>query len=284
MSHPGGWCVPGRARLRCGDAVSDDVQGGEMATSFDVQPGRRHRVGIAAFAGLQPQRLPKGRKPAGANNAPSQRTRLLAALIESMAEHGYVKSSVSDITSRALVSRRTFYENFESKEDAFLNGYATACSLVMDEVKREIAATETWQERLLVGMTTYIGSIMWSPAAALVFFRESWTAGQPAWDLRRTTTKRWAALVQSEIAQARAEDPELARTVRDLDDHLALAVVQGIEAIVIEALQEQMKADDVLRPCIVLLAGAAQADVHVFEQLIRSTPTRSPLRRFTAAP
>jgi AcrR family transcriptional regulator len=245
---------------------------------------RPRKIGRDAFAGLPPERLPKGRKPPGVSSAPSQRTRILTALIDSMYEHGYVKSSVSDITARALVSRRTFYENFESKEEAFLSGYETACGLVMEQVKRALARSESWQDRLVNGMSAYIGSIMWSPAAALVFFRESWTAGQPAWDLRRETTRGWADLIRAEVERARAEDPELRSKTRDLDDFLAMAVLQGIEGLVIEALQSNASADDILRTCIVLLSGVAQADAHIFEHLVRVAPAASPLRRFEAAP
>jgi AcrR family transcriptional regulator len=50
----------------------------------------------------------------------SQRERLLAALVDLVAERGYGAAKVADIVKRASVSSRDFYAIFDSKEDCFL--------------------------------------------------------------------------------------------------------------------------------------------------------------------
>jgi AcrR family transcriptional regulator len=70
------------------------------------------------------ERLPKG--PHGLTREQveaSQRQRILDAVLDSVGEHGYASATVTHITASAGISRTTFYEQFRSKEDAFLTAY-----------------------------------------------------------------------------------------------------------------------------------------------------------------
>jgi AcrR family transcriptional regulator len=49
-----------------------------------------------------------------------QRSRLLRAAVEVASERGYEGMSVAAIVARARVSRKTFYELFQSRDDCFL--------------------------------------------------------------------------------------------------------------------------------------------------------------------
>ena len=49
-----------------------------------------------------------------------QRSRLLAAAAVTFDELGYEQTSVQRITDRARVSRRTFYELFENREECLV--------------------------------------------------------------------------------------------------------------------------------------------------------------------
>jgi AcrR family transcriptional regulator len=50
----------------------------------------------------------------------SQRTRILRAMAETLAERGYAATTVSQVVARAGVSSATFYELFHDKEDCLL--------------------------------------------------------------------------------------------------------------------------------------------------------------------
>src|SRR4029453_16313311 len=52
--------------------------------------------------------------------AESQRHRLMLAMTNEVAERGYVATSVARVTTRAGVSRESFYQQFGSKLDCFL--------------------------------------------------------------------------------------------------------------------------------------------------------------------
>ena len=70
------------------------------------------------------ERLPRGRHglPREAVTE-SQRNRIHQAMIEVVSERGYPETRVVDVIGVAGVSRKTFYELFDSKEDCFLAAY-----------------------------------------------------------------------------------------------------------------------------------------------------------------
>ncbi len=70
--------------------------------------------------------------PPGKHNLPAEfvranhRRRLLSGLAEAVAENGYAGTTIAHITRQAAVSRRTFYEHFESLDDAALALFTAA--------------------------------------------------------------------------------------------------------------------------------------------------------------
>ena len=55
----------------------------------------------------------------------NQRERLIAGLAEAVAEKGYGGTTIADITRHAAVSRRTFYEHFDGKDECFVAAFDT---------------------------------------------------------------------------------------------------------------------------------------------------------------
>jgi AcrR family transcriptional regulator len=51
--------------------------------------------------------------------SPSQRTRILDAMVSSCAEKTYAETTIADLVARAAVSRTTFYKLFADKRDCF---------------------------------------------------------------------------------------------------------------------------------------------------------------------
>src|SRR5271155_5391292 len=55
-----------------------------------------------------------------------QRSRMLAAAVEAVAEVGYARMTVAQVIGRARVSRKTFYDVFTDREDCFLAAFERA--------------------------------------------------------------------------------------------------------------------------------------------------------------
>jgi AcrR family transcriptional regulator len=78
----------------------------------------------------------------------TQRARMLSSALHVVAERGYGEMSVARITADAGVSRRTFYDVFEDREDCFLGAFEEVALRV-----REAMEAASWRERGWRGQT-----------------------------------------------------------------------------------------------------------------------------------
>jgi AcrR family transcriptional regulator len=79
--------------------------------------------------------IPSGRRGEGgltkAEVSQIQRSRMLFAMADAVAQQGYSSVSVSDVVARAGVSRATFYEQYSDKHSCFLAAFDTALELMV---------------------------------------------------------------------------------------------------------------------------------------------------------
>jgi len=64
----------------------------------------------------------------GENGRQANRERAVAAMAEAVGERGYPETTVRDVLERARMSRRTFYQLFDNREECFLATYDHARS------------------------------------------------------------------------------------------------------------------------------------------------------------
>src|SRR4051794_13367497 len=104
--------------------------------------------------------LPRGRHAAPREVvAESQRERLLVAMADATAAKGYANVAVADVIERAGVSRRSFYEHFANKEDAFLAAYDAGVAGLLDaiaEAEEAAAAAGGLAARARAGTDVYL--------------------------------------------------------------------------------------------------------------------------------
>jgi AcrR family transcriptional regulator len=115
------------------------------------------------------QHLPKGRHGLSrAFIASNQRERLLDAIANVVAEKGYSATRVADITEYAGVSRKTFYELFDDKEDCFLAAYDAITALLMERMARGLGAVAegTWEEQVHALLGEFLRFLASEPAFA----------------------------------------------------------------------------------------------------------------------
>src|ERR1700759_2482598 len=99
----------------------------------------------------QMDRLPRGRHGLSPEFvARNQRDRLISALILTLAEVGYQKTTVSMIGRRAAVSKSHFYKHFDSKDECFLAAYDYAVDRIRETVVEACAPipVSEWPDRV----------------------------------------------------------------------------------------------------------------------------------------
>ncbi len=97
-----------------------------------------------------------------------QRSRLLAAAVLAVDELGYADTTVSDITSRARVSRRTFYELFANREECLAAVLEDVVALVEGDVAAAGLKGLAWRERVRGGLWAILSFLDREPALARV--------------------------------------------------------------------------------------------------------------------
>ncbi len=122
-----------------------------------VEPGEsaaRARVKLKRAAPAQVK--PGGVAPAPVKPAPPgrarvgeiQRARIVAAMGALVRECGAGGVSVAHVVARSGVSRRTFYELFNDREDCFLAAFDIAVARAAESVIPAYEAAGTWRERV----------------------------------------------------------------------------------------------------------------------------------------
>jgi AcrR family transcriptional regulator len=113
-----------------------------------------------------------------------QRVRLIAAMTEVAAELGVANATVAHVVARAGVSRRTFYELFEDREQCFLAALDSAIARAAERVLAAYDPDTRWHERLrgaLVGLLAFLED---NSRAGRVLIVESLGAGPAALECR----------------------------------------------------------------------------------------------------
>jgi len=171
-----------------------DSTGGRSA--HQLPPGRH---------GLSPQFV-----------AENQRERILAAVADVTSAAGYVEMTVEGIIVTAGVSRRTFYEHFKNKDEAFLAAYDEIAALLVERVVGAVQAGDGFAERAAAGLGTFLDFLASEPAFARMCIIEVLAAGPDAISRRNNVMHAFAQLIDTqakELLPDRDSPPLTAETV-----------------------------------------------------------------------
>ncbi|MFZ0906955.1 MAG: helix-turn-helix domain-containing protein [Mycobacterium sp.] len=100
------------------------------------------------------------------------RRRLLDGLATSIAERGYRATTVADIVRHARTSKRTFYGQFPSKEQCFLELLHVDVEKLAEEIRSAVDPNADWQTQIRQAVEAYVGHIGSKPAITLSWIRE----------------------------------------------------------------------------------------------------------------
>jgi AcrR family transcriptional regulator/DNA-binding MarR family transcriptional regulator len=138
---------------------------------------------------------PLGSPRAQVNGA--QRARVLAAALLVLGEHGYGGMSVARVTACAGVSRRTFYDLFEDREDCFLAVFEDALARV--ELVASTAfrgARGSWREQVRAGLGALLGLFDAEPALGLLLVVEVLGGGSRVLERRARVLAGLAVVIE----------------------------------------------------------------------------------------
>jgi AcrR family transcriptional regulator len=194
-----------------------------------------------------------GRFPAGVRTLPPdlvkavQRERLLAAMIGAVTETGYSTLTVQNVLTRAGISRPTFYEQFEDKEDCFLAAFDASATRMRERIEAAVAeAGPGWREALHGGIAALLEFIADEPEEARTVIVEA-RASTPAGLRRRDELlDHFSDCIDALVREELDEAPSAIA---------AAGVVGGIESVLYGRLQKGETEDfDALLPSLMYFA------------------------------
>jgi len=102
---------------------------------------------------------------------------MLRAMAEVAAHEGAQNASVARVVARSGVSRRTFYDLFEDREDCFLAAFEDALRRVSERVRPAYKGSGRWQARVRAALLEILQFIEDEPDQGRVLIVESLVAG-----------------------------------------------------------------------------------------------------------
>ena len=170
-----------------------------------------------------------------------QRARIVYAMVEVAAERGVANATVARVVARSGVSRRTFYELFEDREDCFLAAFDDAVDRIAAVVVPAYEQPSKWRERIRAGLTALLQALDYDPGMERLVVVESLGAGARALERRsRVLAQLIAAIDEGRLEARRSGGPPP-------------LTAEGLAGAVLSVVHARMLADD--RRPLVELAG-----------------------------
>ncbi len=174
-----------------------------MASKDKTRPsGPRVRSG--------PSGLPRGQV------SEIQRSRMLTAAAEAVEEVGYARLTVAQVIARARVSRKTFYDLFEDREDCFLAVFDQAVEQISTLVSEAYLREDGWRDGLRAGVLAMLRFMDDEPGLARICVVEALGAGPRVLKRRtqvlaqlREVVDQGRSSVGARVAHATEESPDV---------------------------------------------------------------------------
>ncbi len=150
--------------------------------------------------GVRSAQLPRH---GSAQVAEVQRSRILGAAVAVVSAYGYPKMTVSRVTGRAGVSRRTFYDLFEDRDDCFLavfeDAVARASGIVTSAYE---VGGRSWREQVRAGLGALLAFFDDQPAVCSLLVVDALRAGPSVQRRRAEILKGLATALQEGSARS----------------------------------------------------------------------------------
>lgn len=158
-----------------------------------------------------------------------QKNRLEGAILEAVTRHGFASTTVRELVTLAGVSKSTFYDHFQSKEECFLATFDSIVTEVGKEVAEAYDSGGEERERLVAALGRFMEIVVEKPEAASFAIVDSLTLGavgiahrERAWEAFETMARRY-------FDDTSPQHPVSDLTVR--------AVIAGISGVVYQYLR-----------------------------------------------
>jgi AcrR family transcriptional regulator len=174
------------------------------------------------------------------------RGRLLDGLAASIGERGYRETTVADIVRHARTSKRTFYSQFSSKEDCFLELLRVDNEKLVEQIRSAVDPDADWHLQVRQAVEAYVASIESRPAITLSWIRELPSLGATARPVQRRGLHQLTSLLvdlSSSAGFKRAKLPPITPP-------LAVIILGGLRELTALTVEDGRDPRDIVEPAV----------------------------------
>lgn len=170
------------------------------------------------------------------------RRRLLDGLAASIAERGYRETTIADIVRHARTSKRTFYHQFSSKEECFIELLWTGNHEMMSRIRAAVDPQAPWQAQIRQAIAAFVDDIESRPAITLSWIRELPALGAEFRDVQR---RGIAAL--TDMLVDLSDSPGFRRAqIRPLSRRMAVLLLGGLRELTALTVEDDQDVRDIV--------------------------------------
>ena len=174
------------------------------------------------------------------------RQRLLDGLAASIGERGYRASTVADIVRHARTSKRTFYDQFASREQCFLELLETENESLGQSITAAVDPEADWRLQIRQAVEAYVQNIESRPAITLSWIRELPSLG----DAARPVQRRGLQLLSSLLIDLTATPGFRRADLPPLTAPLAVTLLGGLRELTALAVEDGRPVREIVEPAV----------------------------------
>ncbi|GAB3451189.1 TetR/AcrR family transcriptional regulator [Kineococcus endophyticus] len=177
------------------------------------------------------------------------RGRLLDAMRSALREKPLRAVTVADVVRLARVSRRTFYEEFATREQCYIALLEQEDARMAANVRSAVDPAAPWRDQVRQAVDAYVETVSAEPAICLSWVRDLPVLGAPGVEVGTRSMDTVVSLLQN-LSRSRAFGRD---GLEPLDDATARLLAGGIEALTASVLE---RGDDLREVAPVLVRAA----------------------------
>jgi AcrR family transcriptional regulator len=174
------------------------------------------------------------------------RLRLLDGLATSIGERGYRASTVAHVVRHARTSKRTFYDQFASKEECFLELLRTDTEMLGESIAAAVDPDADWHQQIRQAVEAYVGYIESRPAVTLSWIRELPSLGAVA----RPVQRRGLTMLSNLLIDLSASPGFRRAELPPLTAPLAVILLGGLRELTAMAVEDGKPVREIVEPAV----------------------------------
>ncbi|HTY34242.1 helix-turn-helix domain-containing protein [Mycobacterium sp.] len=174
------------------------------------------------------------------------RLRLLEGLAASISERGYRASTVADIVRHARTSKRTFYDQFASKGDCFLELLRADIEKLGGSIAAAVDPEADWHRQIRQAVEAYVAHMEARPAITLSLIRELPSLG----DVARPVQRRGVQLLSNLLIDLSASPGFRRAELPPLTAPLAVILLGGLRELTALAVEDGRPVREIVEPAV----------------------------------